>query len=596
MGNLDWVMPYIVRRLPLYHRSVEVCCGRGELIWATQSPDEEIMNDKDPNIIRIHTFVQKVSNEDEELDYFKRHYDWILTKKTFDFLKKGFVEKDDFDFAYRYLYMQRGGKNANSVYKDYFLLNLEGDSAINIAERIRHVKDRIRNVKFTNLDAIDCIQKFDSPETFFFIDPPYPSRERYYTVCNLDWNKFYEVLKSCQAKWMMVYDPHIENRIKHLEKKRRAYATECQRIALKILEENNHVMLEQAFKMKYLWKNSVGSVNDTKKYYIVCNYKILDLSPKMVDLPLEWEETTILQKPSFPKKLDVIQKIDELTSIEEYNGIFYKRDDLFKPFTDSPLNGGKTRQALSLIQTTLDIIRKDYNSTVSTACSVHSAQGVIIARIAKEYNLKFILVVSGKSLEDSLSRYKSLRIVKDLGGDIRVVSKLGYNNVLNSKLNEISKSEKSFTIAFGMNYKNYAKSIIETNVNQVRNIPQELDSLVIPVGSGVTSAGILSGLRKFDKQVKNIILVQIAGFDRTKEINEIVNEDIDIWEPSIQIPYKFIRYGKYPYSKWLDCKISDDFSLDGRYEAKAHEWMLNNKSTLGNKILFWVIGNTKEVV
>jgi hypothetical protein len=44
-----------------------------------------------------------------------------------------------------------------------------------------------------------------------------------------------------------------------------------------------------------------------------------------------------------------MKDISELTNIEQYNSILLKRDDLFKPFEDSELNGGKMRQAIFLI-------------------------------------------------------------------------------------------------------------------------------------------------------------------------------------------------------------------------------------------------------
>ncbi len=55
--------------------------------------------------------------------------------------------------------------------------------------------------------------------------------------------------------------------------------------------------------------------------------------------------------------MKLIQKAAELTPIEEYDGVLYKRDDLFRPFPDEELNGGKVRQAINLIYQNLDLIR-----------------------------------------------------------------------------------------------------------------------------------------------------------------------------------------------------------------------------------------------
>jgi len=41
--------------------------------------------------------------------------------------------------------------------------------------------------------------------------------------------------------------------------------------------------------------------------------------------------------------------IDKLTPVEQHGDMLFKRDDMFIPFKDMPLNGGKVRQALSLV-------------------------------------------------------------------------------------------------------------------------------------------------------------------------------------------------------------------------------------------------------
>ena len=84
---------------------------------------------------------------------------------------------------------------------------------------------------------------------------------------------------------------------------------------------------------------------------------------------------------------ELIKKAAELTPIEEYNGILFKRDDLFMPFPNENINGGKVRQAINLIHYNLGLIRKEYNSKVATSCGIHSPQGMIVSRVAKAYGL-----------------------------------------------------------------------------------------------------------------------------------------------------------------------------------------------------------------
>ena len=60
----------------------------------------------------------------------------------------------------------------------------------------------------------------------------------------------------------------------------------------------------------------------------------------------------------------VITNKNDLTPIEEYNGVYFKRDDLFMPFEDMPISGGKVRQMISLVEDRLVEIKDHYNNTV----------------------------------------------------------------------------------------------------------------------------------------------------------------------------------------------------------------------------------------
>jgi DNA adenine methylase len=43
------------------------------------------------------------------------------------------------------------------------------------------ITDRLKQLTVENLDCVDVIKKYDSPDTFFYIDPPYYNKEHYYT-------------------------------------------------------------------------------------------------------------------------------------------------------------------------------------------------------------------------------------------------------------------------------------------------------------------------------------------------------------------------------------------------------------------------------
>jgi len=299
-----------------------------------------------------------------------------------------------------------------------------------------------------------------------------------------------------------------------------------------------------------------------------------------------------------------------LTPIESYDNLLYKRDDFFKPFLDSDINGGKCRQCIALVEDNLDYINIKCNSTIATASSVHSPQGIIVSSVANQFDLRSILCIANtRPLNQVIDDHKNLQIAKQLGCDIRIVSKMGYNNVLYSKLNEISKKKKMFQIMFGMNLENDPHAIIDQTAFQCKNVPENLHDIIIPVGSGLSAGGILTGLIKYQKIPEKIWLIQIAGYDRIKEINRILHisgynqlKIIKKWPfggmilKSKEFPeVLYYPLKDYPYTKWLS-GVGEPFQLDGRYELKAWVYAKNKIFNKKRKQLFWIIGNSTKVI
>ncbi len=139
---------------------------------------------KDPEVSK----VEVINDADGELTSFwrvvQRHYmpfidlyrHAIVSRQMFGWLQMERPETlTDLERAARYYYLQRlsfGGKvrgrtfgtSATSAPK------LDVDS---IGSDITAVHQRLQSVIVEHLDGLDCIRRYDRPETIFFIDPPY---------------------------------------------------------------------------------------------------------------------------------------------------------------------------------------------------------------------------------------------------------------------------------------------------------------------------------------------------------------------------------------------------------------------------------------
>lgn len=264
----------------------------------------------------------------------------------------------------------------------------------------------------------------------------------------------------------------------------------------------------------------------------------------------------------------------KITPVEKHGDYWFKRDDSYSPF-DVPLNGGKVRQAMSCIERNEKEIRESCNGIVATVTSVHSPQGYLIAKCAAAFGFKTVIGLGTGAVEKAIENNAPLKAAKEtLGAEYVSLARIGYNSILQNRLNALCQQKGYFPIHFGIPFD------LSENAAQVKNIPAA-DNLVIPCGSGITAAAILKGLseRPARERPANVYVVQIAGIDRRKVIRPPMN-------------YAFVKDTTYPYSKNLPLTY-EGVELDGVYEAKAFAWM--QRSGMRGSTVFWVIGNFNHI-
>jgi len=278
----------------------------------------------------------------------------------------------------------------------------------------------------------------------------------------------------------------------------------------------------------------------------------------------------------------------KLTPIQQHNGIYYKRDDFYAPFGENSINGGKVRQAVQLFDAIAEDVKNNHNGGVVTATSVHSPQGAIIAKIAQEHGLKCIVAVGGTKPE-TLYTHHLMRLTKSYGADIRNVAGHGMTTVIDARIKDTIIPETGYKlIKFAISLESNPEAIFDGVTEQVQNIPDELDNLVVPVGSGIQFTGIIRGLQKYNKKVKRVI--GIAFVDRRKNIDKYLDgfKYENFPEEVIEFPEYELYLTKYAYSKPIWEKVGDDL-MDEIYEGKAHKWMRENIDE-NEKTLFWIVG------
>lgn len=204
----------------------------------------------------------------------------------------------------------------------------------------------------------------------------------------------------------------------------------------------------------------------------------------------------------------------DLTPVQEIAGMYFKRDDLYTPFGTGEVNGGKLRQCMLLVEAALR--RQPGMTGVITYCSIHSPQGPITAATARHFHLPCIVAHGGAS-DLSIATGSMPRLAMSYGAAVKVIAKSGRHNVLKAKAEQIANSKHMFVVQYGINLDEYGEVLLSAVAEQVQNIPDDLDDLYITCGSGITASGVIVGIERYGKNVKNIHLIATA-FDRQEKV------------------------------------------------------------------------------
>ena len=261
--------------------------------------------------------------------------------------------------------------------------------------------------------------------------------------------------------------------------------------------------------------------------------------------------------------------------IETYGGYLIKRDDMFS--LGEIIKGGKVRQCLRIVYENLDEIKSKYNGGLITGCGLPSPQSTIVSSVSKYFGLKCVVVspIYDNSKVD-VNRI-NVSLSQKLGSKIYGV---GNPNPSGYKL-DVKKLKDElgyYEIKFGMN----SESVIDSTSHQVKNLPNELENLVVICGSGLNLLGILKGIVKYKKKVNNVYGITLSKFfDENKKLYYDNLVDKEKYKGQLHI----IR-SPYPYQR---LKKTDIPFLDWTYESKAYSFMTENISPSTNT-LFWVVG------
>ena len=290
-----------------------------------------------------------------------------------------------------------------------------------------------------------------------------------------------------------------------------------------------------------------GSVRGIVASYLGFRYTGIELRAEQVKANEEQAEAIFSETTICIEKSD---NMPELTPVEKHGEYWIKRDDVF---SFAGVCGGKVRSCLA--------IARNAKVGLVTSGSRQSPQINIVAHIGQALNLP----VRAHCPEGELS--EELKLAQSVGCEI-IQHPAGYNNVIKARAREDAIKRGWTEIPFGME----CEEAIKETATQVANIPVNVKRIIVPVGSGITLAGILQGLKQFNLSIP-VVGIQIGA-----------------------APEKILD--KYAPKNWRDCtkivqsgvdyhiqknESIDNILLDPIYEAKCLPFLEAGDC-------FWIVG------
>lgn len=250
-----------------------------------------------------------------------------------------------------------------------------------------------------------------------------------------------------------------------------------------------------------------------------------------------------------------------LTPVQQHGDIWLKRDDLY---TYAGVYGGKVRTCRYLC----DIAKEVGAVGVVTAGSRHSPQVEIVAHVGRAMGLPVRAhVPAGPDTPQILSALAA-------GAEV-LRHRPGHNSVIVARAREDAKAQGWYEIPFGMECAEAA----EATATQVDNLPTDIKRIVVPVGSGMSLAGITHGVAYLGIRGSLQVLGVCVGADPTKRLDRYAHPFFRSYTQLVQstLPYHEHVQGGY-----------GGVPLDPVYEAKCLPYLQPGD-------LFWIVGRRLSV-
>lgn len=213
---------FIINKMPDHQVYIEPFGGAAHVIAQKYRISHEVYNDIDGIVVNF--IMQSIDNTEELISKCS-----VLpySRELYEKWKREELPLDPLERAVRFFYLNRSAiskGNAEEVPKTGWRHSTTSSQNpamgyVNASQRIRIFAERMQGVMIERLDYKKIIEKYDSPEALFYVDPPYVGRERFYAggFTLEDHCELGKLLNSARGKVILSYydDPIINELYGH---------------------------------------------------------------------------------------------------------------------------------------------------------------------------------------------------------------------------------------------------------------------------------------------------------------------------------------------------------------------------------------------
>lgn len=209
VGGKSRLRKYIVPLIPSHTCFVDLFGGGGWVLFGKAPSEVEVFNDFDEELINFFRTIKY--NPEKFIESFDLE---LVSRSEFNRLAALDTKQlSELERAHRFYYIIMAGWGGELGYPRFQTSITDGGYGNRLFGALKHLRERIEpiyqrlsTVIIENLRWQDCLQRYDSPNTVFYVDPPYPENKTNYNHNMREWDlhhELYDTLKQAQGKWIV---------------------------------------------------------------------------------------------------------------------------------------------------------------------------------------------------------------------------------------------------------------------------------------------------------------------------------------------------------------------------------------------------------